>query len=81
MKSLTPSGYKLCLHTPKEFKTKQTKQKKSVLSKCGKRKKKNQVCFYWISISMKAREIYAITNMKAGSNYILAYIIPIYCTS
>ena len=38
-------------------------------------------CFHWISISIKLKEILAVTNMKAGSNYILVYIISIYCTS
>lgn len=35
MKSLTPSGYKLWLHTPKGLK----KKKNPVLSKCGGKKK------------------------------------------
>ena len=76
MKSLTSSGYKGRLHNSKGFFL-------TAILSCVEneiKRKKYQV-FLLDQISTKGREIYTIKNMKAASNYILAFIIPIGCTS
>lgn len=49
-----------------------------VLSKCGEKKEKSDVFIESQFLSKRNQRHY---NRKADSNCILAYIIPIYCTS
>lgn len=77
MKSLTSSGYKGRLHNSKGF----FFNSHFELSVENEIKRKKYQVFLLDQISIKGREIYTIKNMKAASNYILAFIIPTDCTS